>query len=154
MKDAHHQALERMYLLAPINRLYLPAIDVTEVGATISIMVSEKFHHAVGAVHGSVYFKMLDDAAYFAAAANERGHFIFTLSFQTYLLRPVVSGVIRCNGRLVKRTRTHFFAESVLFDSNDEEIGRGSGVFVLGKQALSDADGYKMQSSPGRELVS
>lgn len=145
LRDAHHVSLERMYLQAPINQIYLPTIVVTETEATITIELSEKFHHAADAVHGSVYFKMLDDAAYFSASALERENFIFTLSFQLYLLRPVVSGKIRSVGRLSKRTRTHFFADAVLFDASNEEIAHGSGVFVRSHRSLKDAAGYRLE---------
>ena len=67
MRDKHHICLENMYLAAPINRIYLPKIEVLEAEAKIEIQLSENYFHTAGAVHGSVYFKMLDDAAYFAA---------------------------------------------------------------------------------------
>lgn len=138
---AHHQALERIYLEAPVNRLYLPTIQVTDTGTTITIEASDKFHHAAGAAHESIYLKMMEDAAYFAASAVEREIFIYTLSFQTYMLRPLVKGQIRSFGRLTKRTRTHYFADAVLTDATGDEIGRGSGVFVRSRRSLLDGSG-------------
>ncbi|MCW8904543.1 PaaI family thioesterase, partial [Sedimenticola sp.] len=87
----HYQSLQRMYLSAPINQLYLPEIVITEGEARIGIELREDFHHAAGAVHGSVYFKMLDDAAYFAVSSLEPEFFMLTASFTTYLIRPVSS---------------------------------------------------------------
>ena len=46
-----------MYLAAPINRFYLPSIEVEDKKATISISVDEKMFHSARGVHGSVYFK-------------------------------------------------------------------------------------------------
>ena len=71
-RDPHFQALERMYLAAPINRIYRPTIEVRSGEAEIEIVLAEKYFHSGGAVHGSVYFKMLDDAAFFAAGSLER----------------------------------------------------------------------------------
>ena len=141
-RDPHFVALERMYLTAPINDLYRPAIEVSEASAAIEIPVSEDFFHAAGAVHGSVYFKMLDDAAFFAANSLEREVFVLTTSFTTYLTRPISSGSMRSVGRVVNRNRSQFIAEAVAYDSADREIARGSGIFVRSTIALADATGY------------
>ncbi len=69
-KDPHFVALQKMYLAAPINEFYRPSIDVSEAHATIEIEVSARLFHSARAVHGSVYFKMLDDAAFFAASSR------------------------------------------------------------------------------------
>lgn len=139
----HYQSLQRMYLAAPINRLYLPEISIDKGAARISIELRESYHHAGGAVHGSVYFKMLDDAAYFAASSQETEFFLLTASFTTYLIRPVSSGLMRAEGRVVSRTRSQIIAESVVLDGRGRELARGSGIFVKGSQRLQDALGYR-----------
>ncbi len=141
-KDPHYLALENLYAAAPINAFYNPTIEVTQSTATIEIAVAEKFFHAADAVHGSVYFKMLDDAAYFAASSLEREVFILTTSFTTYLTRPVSAGTLRAVGRVVNRTRTQFIAEAVAYDGEGNEVGRGSGIFVRGKVPWAKTRGY------------
>ena len=69
---SHFTQLENMYAAAPINQIYQPILVVTEGQATIEIELSEQYHHSAGGVHGSVYFKMLDDAAFFAANSLEK----------------------------------------------------------------------------------
>lgn len=140
--DPHFVALQNMYLAAPINEFFRPCIEVSEGHATIEIEVSDKLFHAAGAVHGCVYFKMLDDAAFFAANSLERELFVLTTAFTTYLTRPVSSGKLRSLGRVVNRTRSQFIAESVVYDSEGKEVGRGSGIFVRGKLPLREARGY------------
>ena len=71
----HYRKLERMYESSPIYRFYQPDLKVGDGTAEIVISLIEAFHHAAGAVHGSVYFKMLDDAAYFAANSLEKDVF-------------------------------------------------------------------------------
>ncbi len=88
----HFAALERMYMAGPINRLYRPEISVSEGGAVVEMDVSEDFFHAGRSLHGSVYFKMLDDAAFFAANSLEREVFVLTASFTTRFRRPVRGG--------------------------------------------------------------
>jgi uncharacterized protein (TIGR00369 family) len=131
-----------MYLVAPINEFYRPSIDITDSGASIELEVRKDLFHSFGAVHGSVYFKMLDDAAFFAANSLERDLVVVTTSFTTYLTRPVSSGFVRSVGRVVNRNRSQFVAEAVLYDAHDNELGRGSGVFVRSKVRLVDANGY------------
>jgi uncharacterized protein (TIGR00369 family) len=141
-EDRHFRALQNMYLAAPINEFYQPRIDVSDSEASIEIEVSEELFHSAGAVHGSVYFKMLDDAAFFAANSLEREVFVLTTSFTTYLTRPVSSGTLRSTGRVVSRNKSQFIADAVVCDSEGNEIGRGSGVFVRSKLPLSQARGY------------
>lgn len=141
-QDEHFRRLESMYAAAPINDFYNPKIEVREGKATIEIEASEKHHHAAGAVHGSVYFKMLDDAAFFAANSLETEVFVLTTSFTIYLTRPVSSGKLRSIGQVVNRNKTQFIAESIVYDSKDNEIGRGNGIFIRSKLLLKDAAGY------------
>ncbi|WP_275099391.1 PaaI family thioesterase [Sedimenticola hydrogenitrophicus] len=138
----HYHALQRMYLAAPINQLYQPEITVAEGWAEVTIELREEYHHSAGAVHGSVYFKMLDDAAFFAASSLEPELFVLTASFTTYLIRPIVSGEMRAVGRVVSQTRTQFIAESIAYNARGQELARGNGIFVKGKHRLDEALGY------------
>ena len=140
--EAHFRALERMYLAAPINAFYQPSIRVSEAEATIRIAVQTTQFHAAGAVHGSVYFKMLDDAAFFAANSLESQTFVLTSSFTTYLTRPITDGHITAVGSVVHRSRSQFIAEAVARDDQDRVIARGNGVFVRGSTPLNQAMGY------------
>lgn len=139
---AHFNSLISMYAAAPINAFFNPVLDITEGEASIEIQLEDKFHHAAGGVHGCVYFKMLDDAAFFAANSLEHEFFVLTTSFNTYITRPVSTGKMRAVGKVVNKNRTQFIAESVVYDADGKEIGRGSGVFVRGKLPLVEAAGY------------
>ena len=110
--------------------------------ATIEIVLSEKFHHSAGGVHGSVYFKMLDDAAFFAANSLEPELFVLTTSFTTYITRPVASGKMKAVGKVVNMNKSQFITESIVYDEQAREIGRGHGIFVRGKHKLVDVPGY------------
>ena len=142
MSDAHFSGLERMYVAAPINDFYQPTITVSEGEASIEIEIGERFFHAAGAIHGSVTWKMLDDAAFFAAASTVDDVFVLTTSFTSYLTRPVSEGELRSLGRIVNRNRTQIVAEAVAFDHAGREVGRGSGIFVRGKQRLAEIPLY------------
>ena len=138
----HYRKLEHMYLTAPINAFYSPRIWISHGEAEITIPVKSDFFHAADAVHGSVYFKVLDDAAFFAVNSLIRDYFALTASFTTYLLRPISEGTMKGTGKVVYAGARSFVAESVVVDGNGKEIGRGSGTFVISKINLTSDMGY------------
>ena len=139
----HYCKLERMYLSAPINAFYSPAIWVRDGEAEITVAVKPEFLHAADAVHGSVYFKLLDDAAFFAVNSLVEEHFVLTASFTTYLLRPISEGTMKATGKVVYAAGRSFVAESVVEDGEGNEIARGSGNFVVSKIKLNADVGYR-----------
>ena len=138
----HYRRLERMYLSAPVNRSYSPTIEISEGRAIVEFEVGEKFFHAAKAVHGAVYFKALDDSAFFAANSLVSDSFVLTVSFNVYFTRPVSDGTMRAEGRVVSRSKSLVIAESVLFNG-DREVARGSGTFVPSKIELTEELGYR-----------
>ncbi|HEV7878097.1 PaaI family thioesterase [Bradyrhizobium sp.] len=140
--DSHLEKLVKMYSLAAVNALYSPTLRVSPGEAEVRIPISERFFHSAGAVHGSVYFKMLDDAAFFAASTLEPEFFVLTTSFTTYITRPVSSGHMRSIGRVVNNTKTQFIVEAIAYDGEEREVARGSGVIVRSKIRLADVAHY------------
>jgi uncharacterized protein (TIGR00369 family) len=103
--------------------------------------VRPDFFHAAGAIHGAVYFKAMDDAAFFAVQSIVDDVFVLTVSFNVYLTRPVSEGTLRCGGRVVHRSRQLFLAEAELFNG-DKLVARGSGSFMRSATALSSLANY------------
>lgn len=118
-----------MYAAAPCNAYYRPVLVISERKAVVEIPIRPDFFHAANAVHGSVYFKALDDAAYFAVNSMVTDAFIVTVSFNIYLTRPVSEGVLVATGRVVNESRSFFLAEAELV-ANGREVARGSGTFM------------------------
>ena len=141
-KQEHYAALCNMYRAAPINCFYPPRIEIQEGECTIEIDLKPEYCHSAGGTHGSVYFKLLDDAAFFAANSYEDEVFVLTTSFTTYITRPVSEGIMRAEGKVVNMNRTQFIVESIAYDSENREIARGNGIFVRGKFPLEKALGY------------
>ena len=56
--STHFESLIRMHDSVKINEFYKPTLSVSEGTAEIEINLTEKYHHAAGGVHGSVYFIM------------------------------------------------------------------------------------------------
>ena len=59
-RSLHYRRLERMYLAGSCNQYYQPQIKIEGGWAEVSIEIRPDFFHSGGAVHGSVYFKVLD----------------------------------------------------------------------------------------------
>ena len=139
----HFRKLERMYLSAPVNEYYAPEIHISEGQAQVSIPVRRDFFHAANAVHGAVYFKLLDDSSFFAANSLVEDVFVLTVSYNVYFTRPVSEGVMKATGKVVQASRRLIIAESVVVDSEENEIARGSGTFMRSKINLTEEIGYK-----------
>ena len=144
-QEIHFRKLERMYLSARVNNHLYNGITITisDQKAGLTLKIEEKFFHAANAIHGSVYFKMLDDAAFFAVNSIVKDVFVYTVSFNVQLLRPVSSGIIKSIGELKFKSSNLFIADSTLLDENNKLVGRGSGNFMKSKIELTQEIGYK-----------
>ena len=132
-----------MYRSAPTNVYFRPEIQIAEGTAEVRLVVRPDFFHAASAVHGSVYFKLLDDATFFAASSLVADVFVLTTSFTIYLLRPVSSGEMHARGRVVNRSKRLIIGEGVIVDSDGKEIARGSGTFMPSRVPLDERLGYR-----------
>lgn len=141
--ELHWRALEGLYSSAPVNALFDSTLEVTGEGtARITFEVTESVYHAAGAAHGTIYFKMLDDAAFYAANTLVTDRFLLTTSFNLHFTKPVREGKVVAEGRWISGRRRVFVAESKLVDAEGEEIGRGTGTFMKSRIPLSSLPGY------------
>jgi len=147
----HWRALEGLYASAPINRLFESRLEITGEGRSrIDFTVDARHFHAAGAAHGTIYFKMLDDAAFYAANTLITDRFLLTTSFNLHFSKPVREGPVFAEGRWISGRRRVLVAESRLVDSEGEEIGRGTGTFMRSRMALSGLEGYARALHPDR----
>lgn len=140
---AHHRALESLYVAAPINQMFPSTLQITGEGrTTIRFEVNEIHFHAAGAVHGTTYFKMLDDAAFYAANSLVSDRFLLTTAFNLLFTRPLKAGPVIAEGRWISGQRRVFVAEARLIDASGEEAARGTGTFMRSQIPLSTLPGY------------
>ena len=115
--DTHYRALERLYGSAPINAKFASSLEILAEGsARISFDVTEESYHAAGAAHGTIYFKMLDDAAFYAANTLATDRFLLTTSFNLHFTKPVRAGRVVAEGRWISGRRRVLVAEARLVD--------------------------------------
>jgi uncharacterized protein (TIGR00369 family) len=142
--DAHFRALESLYASAPINRLFDSGLEIVESGvARIRFTLDERWYHAAGAAHGTGYFKMLDDAAFYAANSLVTDRFLLTTAFNLLFTKPLKEGPLIAEGRWVSGQRRVFVAEARLIDAGGEEAARGTGTFMRSRIALAGLPGYR-----------
>ena len=94
--SAHFRGLESLYRQAAINRLFRSEMEIAEPGvARIRFDVDPSVFHAAGAAHGTLFFKMMDDAAFYACNSMVSDRFLLTTAFNLVflLLSPPDAGV-------------------------------------------------------------
>ncbi|MEA1962276.1 MAG: PaaI family thioesterase [Bacillota bacterium] len=140
----HYRKLERMYLAAPCNSQFYEntRIKISHEKAEISCEVLPKHFHAAGAMHGSGYFRMLNDAAYFAVNSILTDSCVYTVSFNINLTRPVNQGWIKSIGQLKFKSNRLYIAEAVLYDDKDQVLSFGTGNFMNSGRPLNEKMGY------------
>lgn len=144
--DAHFRALESLYAAAPINRLFRSRLEIVAEGvARIHFDIDETVYHAAGAAHGTTYFKMLDDAAFYATNSLVTDRFLLTTAFNLLFTRPLVAGPAIAEGRWVSGRRRVFVADARLIGPDGEEAARGTGTFMRSRIPLSSLDGYRQR---------
>ncbi len=124
-----YRKLEYMYHHAPVNRLFKPRLSVKNGESIIYSPVLTKYFHAGASLHGAVYFKMLDDAAFFACQSLETTSFMLTGEFTTRFLKPVKDGTLKATG-IFEASQGKKFNASAILENNGEIVARGSGTFI------------------------
>lgn len=143
-ETAHFQALESLYRYAPVNRSFESVLEISGPGAArIRFQVDEGMFHAAGAAHGTLYFKMMDDAAFYACNSLVSDRFLLTTAFNLNFTRPLKKGPVVAEGRWVSGRRRVYVGEARLIDAAGEEAARGTGTFMRSHIQLSGLAGYR-----------
>ena len=141
---AHFRALESLYRSAPINALFRSELEIVEEGfARIRFDVDEGLFHAAGAAHGTVYFKMMDDAAFYACNSLVTDRFLLTTAFNLLFTRPLSPGPVVAEGRWASGRRRVLIGEARLIDAEGEEAARGTGTFMRSRIPIAGLAGYR-----------
>ena len=130
MMTSFNNILVDLYLSAPINKLYAPMMVLNQGESEITQNFNSSLCHSKGFLHGSVLFKLLDDAAYFACQSLENRYFMVTSNFNIHFIRPVNSGTLISKGSILNSSTNQFVAESTIYNSEGVIIAKGSGTFV------------------------
>ena len=138
MKNSHFKKLEKIYLNAKVNKeIYSNTeIIISKNYSEIKMPIKKDYFHALEAIHGSVYFKMLDDAAFFAAQSVVEDYMLLTASFNITFKMPVPNGYIKSEGKLCSVSQKEFTAEAKMYNSKNELVAFGNGIFKKSKISI------------------
>lgn len=142
--ETHYRRLENMYFSAQFNRAYATSLNISAGRAEAVMPVREDRFHVLRAAHGAVYFKAMDDTAFFAAQSLVEDAFLLTLSFNLYFLKPINSGAMHAVAECVSAGSRQWIAEAIVRNDDGIIIARGSGVFVKSRVSLSEDIGYRL----------
>ena len=141
---AHYRALESLYRHAAINAFFPSSIEIPEEGvARIRFEVAPNLFHAAGAAHGTLYFKMLDDAAFYACNSLVSDRFLLTTAFNLLFTKPLREGLVIAEGRWASGRRRVLVGEARLLLPSGEEAARGTGTFMRSHIPLTSLPGYR-----------
>ncbi|MBG15186.1 MAG: thioesterase [Crocinitomicaceae bacterium] len=138
----HLVRLKNMYLKAPINKLMKPTIEIFPSKAVIKMKVDPTYFHGGKSLHGCIYFKMLDDASFFAAQSIVNDYFVLTSNYNVHLFRPIFDDYLIAEGEVISMSKSIVTASSKLFNSSGKLCAAGTGAFAKSSLAIEDAEGY------------
>jgi uncharacterized protein (TIGR00369 family) len=133
----HHRRLEDIFDKVPINRTHFPGsrLQVGHGKAEVTLPVEPHYFHAINALHAAIYFKLMDDAAYFACNSLEPVVMLLTTRFEMKLLRPVTQGTLVASATCTI-SQGHRFEASVKLMCNGSLVGTGTGIFARSEIAV------------------
>ncbi|MFT6827264.1 MAG: hypothetical protein ACJAZV_000545 [Roseivirga sp.] len=142
---SHYRKLETLFQSAPLNQGIFKGseLEVEFEKATLRLAIGNQYFHAADAMHGAIYFKLLDDSAYFAAASIEETFFLLTKSYTIHFRRPVMEDDLTAFGKVMEVNEKEILAASEIYNSAGKLVANGEGVFVKGSKRLDELKGFE-----------
>lgn len=140
--EEHYRRLERMYVRARSQEFIPSTVEISEGKAVVRLPILPSYFQALNALHGAFYFKVMDDAAFFAVNSLMDDVAVLTTAFNVQFLRPVTGSSITATGIVVSESRRIFIADAVIVNEHGREVGRGSGTFMRSRIPLTPEIGY------------
>tara|TARA_R110001592_G_scaffold39371_1_gene129642 strand:+ start:6152 stop:6586 length:435 start_codon:yes stop_codon:yes gene_type:complete len=136
----HYRRLERLFDSAPLNQGIFAGseLSVSDREATLELTIGSQYFHAADAMHGAIYFKLLDDSAYFASASVEKTFFLLTKSYTIHFRRPVFEDRLKAIGKVVSVNEKEIISSSEIYNQEGKLVAHGEGVFVRGPKRLEE----------------
>ena len=125
-----------------------PLLTKTVLRLPADAVQGNKFYHTARSMHGCVYFKLLDDAAFFAAQAVAPDFFILTTNFSMNFMRPVTRESMQgkdlvATGSIISASKSVIIAEAVLVEEASQKlVAKATGSFMRGRTALREMPEY------------
>lgn len=132
----HLRRLERVYHAAPTNGLTPARLALQSAAARLEMDIRDAYRQAVGELHGMLYFKVLDEASFYAANTLVDDVFLTTAAMHVQFLRPVDGAHLVATAQVVHAARSSFIVDAEARDASGRLLARSSGTFVRTGAAL------------------
>jgi uncharacterized protein (TIGR00369 family) len=107
-------------------------VDHREGLTVLEIDLGPRHHNPGGIVHGGVVFGLLDTCMGFAATSVLEGPTVTaTIEVATSFLRPLTTGRVKAEGRVVRRGRNVIHLEGTCFAPDGEMAARALGAWAV-----------------------
>lgn len=131
MSTAWQQELTRIFHSAPIAKFFGMTLSYDDQGHShFRLPYNPNLDHAAKGIHGGVIATLLDNAGWFAVAAQKDGLLVTTSEFKTHLLRPANETELHAEGWVVKFGKRVSVAEMRVSTSDGELVAIGTGTYV------------------------
>ncbi len=130
--NSHTQKLAQMYNQMPFNDDLKPQMDIISLGeCKVLATVNPKFFHGGGIVHGSIIFRLLDDACTFAAWSLVDTHVCVTKSLHIHFQKPINQGTMQAYGKVqeISQTANEISVEGNLTNQG-QEVARCTAIIA------------------------
>ncbi|WP_019528259.1 PaaI family thioesterase [Dasania marina] len=98
----------------------------------LELTVGPQHHHDAGLVHGGVYLSLLDTVMSRAIRTlTEEAHYAPTVALSCNFFRPISTGLIYAEAKVVNQSRHLAFVEGSLRDELGRLLAGGSATFFL-----------------------
>lgn len=143
LQQDHIRRLERMYHNANTNALIPANLDIVDRGrAELKMPIDERYLQAGQAVHGMLYFKAMDEVAFYAAQSLVTDMMLLTESMNIHFTRPLFMGTMHADAQVIKTGRTVHIVEARVSDEQGRLSSFATATFMPGRLPLGDIDDY------------
>ncbi len=116
---------------APIRKATGMTIRYDEEGRAVFTMpYNPSFDHAMGAIHGSIFGMLIDNAGWFTVAPHY-DNWIVTVEFSTRLHEPISKKDLVATGRIVRMGSRMASAEMEVRTTDNGLAATGAGTFIV-----------------------
>jgi uncharacterized protein (TIGR00369 family) len=130
--NSHCQKLAAMYNQMPFNKDLEPQMSFITLGeCKVEAAVNPLFFHGGGIIHGSIIFRLLDDACTFAAWSYVEDKLCVTKNLHIHYQSPINEGTMQAYGKVleISQTANEITVEGVMMNQ-EKEVARCTAVIA------------------------
>ena len=131
------------YLKHPMHHNLNMNVELGNKSATIQLTIHDSIINLVGIVHGAIYFKLIDDACFFAALSAKKSNFVATSNMTIHYLTPASEGVLIAHAKMITKQGRKYLCECDIKDKEGTIYAYGSGSFVEPKKRYDYQSRFK-----------